>query len=50
MNSELTPGYFSFAMKNDRHAIMSFFKGVMDRSDIPVMIYNFPWVLSPRVR
>lgn len=38
----LIPGYFSFAMRNDRKAILDFFKGVMDRSPLPVMIYNFP--------
>jgi len=29
-------------MKDDREAILSFFRGVMDSSPIPVMIYNFP--------
>jgi dihydrodipicolinate synthase/N-acetylneuraminate lyase len=38
-------------MAKDRKAILDFFKGVMDRSPLPVMIYNFPYVspssLSP---
>ena len=38
----ICPGYFAFAMKGDRAAIKDFFKGVMDSSPIPVMIYNFP--------
>lgn len=38
----LTLGYFSFAISKDREAILAFFNGVMDKSPIPVMIYNFP--------
>lgn len=38
----LTPGYFSFAIAKDREAILGFFNGVMDKSPLPVMIYNFP--------
>lgn len=29
-------------MGRDRAAIIDFFKRVMDKSPIPVMIYNFP--------
>lgn len=38
----ICPGYFAFAMKGDREAIKDFFRGVMDKSPLPVMIYNFP--------
>lgn len=38
----IIPGYFSFAMGKDREAIRSFFKEVLDKSVLPVMIYNFP--------
>ena len=31
-------------MRDDRSAILAFFNGVMDRSPIPVIIYNFPRV------
>ena len=33
-------------MKDDKDAIKAFFKGVMDESPIPVMIYNFPGAAS----
>jgi len=36
------PGYFAFAMGKNRPAIKNFFTQVLDKSPIPVMIYNFP--------
>jgi len=42
----ICPGYFAFAMGRDRVAIVDFFKKVMDKSPIPVMIYNFPGAAS----
>ncbi|ORY35772.1 dihydrodipicolinate synthase [Naematelia encephala] len=42
----ICPGYFSFAMGRDKTAILGFFKGVFDRSPLPVMIYNFPGAAS----
>ncbi|CAI6027067.1 unnamed protein product [Clonostachys chloroleuca] len=38
----IIPGYFSYAMKEDRTAIRMFFQQVMDASPLPVMLYNFP--------
>ena len=32
-------------MGRDRAAILAFFNQVMDKSPLPVMIYNFPYVL-----
>ena len=29
-------------MKDDRKAILNFFRGVFDHSPIPIMVYNFP--------
>lgn len=42
----ILPGYFAFAMAQNRPAILSFFKAVFDKSPIPVMIYNFPGAAS----
>ena len=38
----IPPGYFAFAMGKNRQALMDFFTEVLDKSPIPVMIYNFP--------
>lgn len=40
----LVPSYFHFAMNAD--AINEFFLEVADRSPIPIVIYNFPGVVS----
>lgn len=40
----LVPSYFHFAMTTD--AINEFFLEVADRSPIPIVIYNFPGVVS----
>ncbi|ORX35393.1 dihydrodipicolinate synthase [Kockovaella imperatae] len=42
----ICPGYFAFAMGQQRQAILGFFKAVFDKSPIPVMIYNFPGAAS----
>lgn len=42
----ICPGYFAFSMRDDRASILAFFNGVMDKSPIPVMIYNFPGAAS----
>ena len=36
-------------MGRDRAAILAFFNQVMDKSPLPVMIYNFPYVFPPRL-
>ena len=41
----IAPGYFAFAMGKDRKAVKAFFTEVLDKSPIPCMIYNFPYVL-----
>ncbi|KAF8877404.1 dihydrodipicolinate synthase [Mucidula mucida] len=38
----ISPGYFSFAVGRDKKALKSYFLEVLDKSPIPVMIYNFP--------
>jgi len=38
----ICPGYFAFAMASNREAIKGFFTEVLDKSCLPVMIYNFP--------
>ncbi|KAI5475036.1 hypothetical protein MNV49_002094 [Pseudohyphozyma bogoriensis] len=38
----IAPGYFAFAMGKNRAAVKSFFTEVLDKSALPVMIYNFP--------
>ncbi|KAM0756083.1 dihydrodipicolinate synthase [Meredithblackwellia eburnea MCA 4105] len=38
----IAPGYFSFAIGKNRAALKAFFIDVLDKSPIPVMIYNFP--------
>ena len=38
----IAPGYFAFAIGKNRQALKEFFTEVMDKSPIPVMIYNFP--------
>lgn len=40
----LVPGVFHWAMTNE--AILDFFKEVADRSPIPIVIYNFPGIVS----
>jgi 4-hydroxy-2-oxoglutarate aldolase len=40
----LVPSYFHFAMNQD--AIVSFFQELADASPIPILIYNFPGVVS----
>ncbi|KAK4699291.1 4-hydroxy-2-oxoglutarate aldolase, partial [Phenoliferia sp. Uapishka_3] len=42
----IAPGYFAFAMGKNRGALKDFFTEVMDKSPIPVMIYNFPGAAS----
>lgn len=42
----ISPGYFAFAMGKDRAALKAFFVEVMDKSPIPIMIYNFPGAAS----
>lgn len=41
----ITPGYFAFAMASNKAAIKGFFDQVLDNSALPVMIYNFPYVV-----
>lgn len=36
------PGYFAFAMGKNRQAVKDYFTSVLDKSPLPVMIYNFP--------
>lgn len=36
------PGYFAFAMGKQRQAVKDYFISVLDKSPLPVMIYNFP--------
>lgn len=38
----ISPGYFSFAMGRDKATLKKFFLEVLDKSPLPVMIYNFP--------
>lgn len=38
----ICPGYFAFAMGRNKEAIKDFFLDVLDKSPLPVMIYNFP--------
>ncbi|KAF2645797.1 aldolase [Massarina eburnea CBS 473.64] len=40
----LTPSYFHFAMSQD--AIISYYQELADASPIPIVIYNFPGVVS----
>jgi dihydrodipicolinate synthase/N-acetylneuraminate lyase len=42
----ICPGYFAFAMSKNRGAIKDFFMEVLDKSVLPVMIYNFPGAAS----
>ncbi|KAL8279754.1 hypothetical protein RQP46_007849 [Phenoliferia psychrophenolica] len=42
----IAPGYFAFAMGKNRQALKEFFVEVLDKSPIPVMIYNFPGAAS----
>jgi len=42
----IAPGYFSFAMGKNKAALKDFFTEVLDKSPIPVMIYNFPGAAS----
>ncbi|KIY65726.1 putative dihydrodipicolinate synthase [Cylindrobasidium torrendii FP15055 ss-10] len=42
----ISPGYFSFAMGRDKAALKRFFIDVLDKSPLPVMIYNFPGAAS----
>jgi hypothetical protein len=37
-------------MGRDRAAIIAFFNAVMDKSPLPVMIYNFPYVFLSHAR
>lgn len=36
------PGYFAFAMGKNRKAVTDYFTAVLDKSPLPIMIYNFP--------
>lgn len=38
----ISPGYFAFAMGRDKVALKAYFMEVLDKSPIPIMIYNFP--------
>lgn len=38
----IPPGYFAFAIGKNREALKSYFWEVLDKSEVPVMIYNFP--------
>lgn len=38
----ICPGYFAFAMGANKGAVKDFFVEVLDKSELPVMIYNFP--------
>ncbi|KAK9895133.1 aldolase [Cystobasidium minutum MCA 4210] len=40
------PGYFAFAMGKNRQAVKDYFISVLDKSPLPVMIYNFPGAAS----
>lgn len=36
------PSYFAFAMGKNRKAVKDYFVSVLDKSPLPIMIYNFP--------
>jgi dihydrodipicolinate synthase/N-acetylneuraminate lyase len=38
----ICPGYFAFAMGGNKGAVRDFFWEVLEGSELPVMIYNFP--------
>jgi len=42
----IASGYFAFMMGGNKASVVAFFKAVMDKSPIPVMIYNFPGAAS----
>lgn len=38
----IAPGYFAFGIGRDKVALKAFFTEVLEKSPIPIMIYNFP--------
>lgn len=42
----IAPGYFAFGIGRDKVALKAFFTEVLEKSPIPIMIYNFPRVLG----
>ncbi|KAJ7187890.1 putative dihydrodipicolinate synthase [Mycena filopes] len=42
----IPPGYFAFALGRDVPSLKKFFVEVLDKSPLPVMIYNFPGAAS----